>query len=201
MIQEVKPSQSHTIVVTGVGQAFAQPCQATVILGVSTTAPTASDAVKRNSSSMNSVMAVIRQMGIPESEIETSTFNLRPQYSRRQQSERRLVGFNVISLTRVTTASTRVSELLDKAVEAGANQINTITFTFQREKRKELEAEARRKAVADAQRKAEIIASSLGVNIVGVINAIEGNAPSSLVRMRSTLSESPPISPSSEAVL
>jgi uncharacterized protein YggE len=139
-------------------------------------------------------------MGIAESEIKTSTFTLRPQYSHRQQTERRLIGFNVTNLARVTTTSTQVSELLDKAVEAGANQINTITFTIQREKRYELEAEARRKAVSDARKKAEIIASSLGVNIVSVVSAIEGGASQPLVRT-SMLSESPPISPPSEVAV
>jgi uncharacterized protein YggE len=198
MIQGPHPSQFHTIVVTGVGYAFAQPLQATVILGVSTTASRASKAVKSNSRTMNQVMTAMRQMGIAASAIETSTFTLRPQYSRGQRAERRLIGFKVILLAKVMTANTQVSELLDKVVEAGANQINSISFTFPRDKHLELAAEARRTAVADARAKAETIAASLGVNIIGVVSAIEGSAPPPLVRTRS-LSESPPISPPTEA--
>lgn len=200
MIQGPNSTQPHIIMVTGVGHAFAQPRQATVILGVSTTAPTASKAVKSNSRAMIQVMAAMQQIGIAESAIETSTFTLRPQYSRHQRTERRLIGFEVTLLATVTTASTHVSELLDKVVEAGANQINSISFTFPREKHYELEAEARRTAVSDARAKAETIASSLGVNIIGVVSAIEGSAPPPLVRTRA-LSESPPISPPSEAAV
>lgn len=200
MTSEQNASHSHVIEVTGVGHAYAQPLLATVILGVSTTASTASQAVKNNSQAMAQVMAAIQQLGISDTEIETSTYTLRPQYSRGQQTERRLIGFEVTFLAKVTTSTTQVSALLDKAVEAGANQINLISFTFPRKKRLELEGTARRVAVADAQAKAKTIASSLGVKIIGVMNAIEGVVSSPLVRTRA-LSNQPPISPPSEAAV
>lgn len=197
-------SHPHAIVVTGVGQAFAQPTQATVFLGVSTTAPTASEAVAHNSRVMHQVIAAMHHIGIAETEVATATFTLRPQYSRRQQTERRLVGFDVTQLVRVTLASTRVSDVLDTAVKAGANQINTIAFDLPREAHRALEAEARRNAVADARAKAETIATSLGVTIIGVTSAIEGGAslPSpSAFRGVATLAEAPPITPPSEATV
>lgn len=200
MTSKQNPSPSHTIEVTGIGHVFTQPLLATVIMGVSTTASTASQAVKSNSQAMTQVMAAIQQMGIPDTAIETFTYTLRPQYSRGQRTERRLTGFEVTLLTQVTTTTNQVSALLDNAVEAGANQINSISFTFPREKRHELEIEARRTAVADAQAKAQTIASSLGVNIIGVANAIEVGAPSPIVRTRA-LSTQPPISPPSEAAV
>ena len=200
MTSEQKPSHSHVIEVTGVGHVYAQPILATVILGVSTTASTASQAVKSNSQAMAKVMAAIKQLGIADTEIETSTYTLRPQFSRGQRTERRLIGFEVTLLTKVITLTAQVSALLDKTVEAGANQINSISFTFPRKKRVELEVEARRIAVADAQAKAKTIASSLGVNIIGVTSAIEGGISSPSVHTRA-LSNQPPISPPSEAVV
>jgi uncharacterized protein YggE len=186
MTSKQNPSHSHTIEVTGIGHVFTQPLLATVIMGVSTTASTASQAVKSNSQAMTQVMAAIQP--------------LRPQYSRGQRTEQRLTGFEVTLLTQVITMTNQVSALLDNAVAAGANQINSISFTFPREKRHELEIEARRTAVADAQAKAQTIASSLGVNIIGVANAIEVGAPSPIVRTRA-LSTQPPISPPSEAAV
>lgn len=198
MISEQNPLQPHTIEVTGFGHAYAQPLLATVILGVSTTASTASQAVKSNSQAMTQVMAAIQQLGNADTEVETSTYTLRPQYSRGQQTERRVIGFEVTLLTKVTTSTARVSALLDKAVEAGANQINSISFTFPRKKHHQLEVEARRIAVADAQMKAKTIASSLGVNIIDVMSAIEGGVSSPLIRTRALVNQ-PPISPPSEA--
>ena len=119
MTSEQNPSHSHAIEVTGVGFVYAQPLVATVILGVSTTASTASQAVKNNSQAMAKVMAAIQQLGIADTEIETSTYTLRPQFSRGQRTERRLIGFEVTLLTKITTSTMQVSALLDKAVEAG----------------------------------------------------------------------------------
>lgn len=200
MTSKQNTSQTHVIEVTGVGHAYAQPLLVTVILGVSTTASTASQAVKSNSQAMAQVMAAIQQLGIADTEIETSTYTLRPQYSRGQPTERRLIGFEVTLLTKVTTSTAQVGALLDKTVEAGANQINSILFTFPRKKRHELEVEARRIAVADAQAKAKTIASSLGVNIIGVKSAVEGRISSPAVHTRA-LSNQPPISPPSEAAV
>lgn len=200
MTSKQNTSQTHVIEVTGVGHAYAQPLLVTVILGVSTTASTASQAVKSNSQAMAQVMAAIQQLGIADTEIETSTYTLRPQYSRDQPTERRLIGFEVTLLTKVTTSTAQVGALLDKTVEAGANQINSILFTFPRKKRHELEVEARRIAVADAQAKAKTIASSLGVNIIGVKSAVEGRISSPAVHTRA-LSNQPPISPPSEAAV
>lgn len=197
-------SQQHVIAVNGVGHAYAKPTQATVFLGVSTTESTASKAMAKNSQMMHQVMAAMRNIGIAESAIATTTFSLRPQYSRGQRKTRQLIGFEVTQLVKVTVASTRVSELLDATVTAGANQINTIAFNLPRETQHALEADARRHAVADARAKADLLASSLGVNIIGVVSAVEGGVsrpPPGMLRSLSAVSKSPPISAPSETAV
>ena len=194
--------QPHIIAITGVGQAYAKPTQATVFLGVSITESTASKAMGKNSLMMHQVIAAMQNIGIADTDIATTTFTLRPQYSRGQRTKRQLTGFEVTQLVKVTTISARVSELLDTAVTAGANQINTITFNLPQETQHTLETEARRNAVADARAKADLIASSLGVNIIGVVSAIENRAPRppGMVRSMSAVSESPPIAVPSEMI-
>ena len=200
-------SKLRTIVVTGIGQASAQPNKAVFVLGVSTMATTASDALNINSSSMNRVMDAIKQTCIKETDIETSMFTLRPRYTHSRDGgpeDRRLVGYEVVHLVRVLTERNEVSKVLDRAVEAGANRINPISFTFQKEKLQELRIEARQNAVSDARARADIIATSLGVNIVGVASAIEDAYPTPPRRpygegMALRTSVRPPISPPSEA--
>ena len=173
-------SKLRTIVVTGMGQALAQPDRAVLVLGVSTLATTASDALNTNSTSMNRVMDAIKQTGVKETDIETSMFTLRSRYTHPRVGgleERRLVGFEILHLIRVLTERNEVSKVLDKAVEEGANRITPISFTFQKERLQELRIEARQNAVSDARAKADIIATSLGVNVVGVASAIEDSYP------------------------
>ena len=180
MEKQYRESKLRTIVVTGIGQASAQPNRAASVLGVSTMAATASDALNNNSKSMNRVMDAIKQTGIKEKDIDTSRFTLRPRYTHQRggkSEDRRLVGFENIHLIRVLTERNEVSKVLDKAVEAGANQIINISFAFKKEKLQELRIEARQNAVSDARVKADIIATSLGVNIIGVASAIEDAYP------------------------
>lgn len=199
-----KTSQSHIIAVNGIGLAYAQPTQATVFLGVSTTESTASKAMATNSQLTHQVIAAMRNLSIAETDIATTTFTLHPQYSRNQRTKRHLTGFEVTQLVKVTVTSSQVSELLDTAVTAGANQINTIAFNLPREMHQSLAAEARRNAVADARAKADLIASSLGVNIIGVVSAVEGGVsrpPPDMLRSLSAVSTRPPISAPSETAV
>jgi len=201
-------SKLRTIVVTGMGQALAQPDRAVLVLGVSTLATTASDALNTNSSSMNRVMDAIKQTGVEETDIETAMFTLRPRYTHPRPGgpeERRLIGFEILHLVRVLTERNEVSNVLDKAVDAGVNRITPISFTFQREKLQELRREARQNAVSDARAKADVIATSLGVHIVGVASAIEDTSPRPPRRpygdgmLRARVGS--PISPPSEAAV
>jgi len=51
--------------------------------------------------------------------------------------------------------------------------VETVYFTFTKDKLEELNTLARQRAVGDARAKAETVASSLGVKIVGVAGAVE----------------------------
>jgi uncharacterized protein YggE len=199
----------HTIVVTGIGQASAQPNRAVLVFGVSTTSPTASDALTTNSTSMTRVMDAIKQTGIQDADVETSRFTLHPRYEHprfRGPEDRRLVGFEVVHLVRVLTEGNEVSKVLDKAVDAGANRINNVSFTFHKDKLQELRIDARRNAVSDARAKADVIAASLGVTIIGVGSAVEDTYPRPPRRpyeegMALRTRVGSPISPPSEATV
>jgi uncharacterized protein YggE len=55
MEKQYRESKLRTIVVTGIGQASAQPNKAASVLGVSTMAATASDALNNNSKSLKNI--------------------------------------------------------------------------------------------------------------------------------------------------
>lgn len=163
--------QLRTIIVTGLGNASAKPDKAELRLGVSTQATKAMEALTKNAESMNRVIETLKNMGIPERDIETLHFTLRPKYEPRRE---KLVGLEAIHILRVTTTNLdRVGEIIDKAVEAGVNRVDVAIFTFKREKLEELKKLARQRAVMDAKDKAETIANALGVKTVGIASAVE----------------------------
>ncbi len=202
-------SKSRTIVVTGIGQASAQPNRAMLGLGVSTMATTASDALNANSSSMNHVLDAIKQAGIDKTDIETSRFTLHPRYThprRGEPEDMQLVGFEVVHMVRVLTERNEVSKVLDAAVDAGANRVINVSFAFHKERLQELRRDARQNAVSDARTKADVIATSLGITIVGVASAIEDPSPRPPQRpypegVRRRISAASPIAPPSEAAV
>lgn len=164
-------NQIRTIAVSGSGRASARPNQAEISLGAVTEATTATEALAKNAGSMNHVIGALRAMGIPEGNIETTRFSLYPKYSSYGVT---ITGFEATHIIRVTTTNLGgVGQIIDKAIEAGANRVEGVYFTFTKDKIEELNILARQRAVEDAKVKAETIAKSLGMKIVGVASATE----------------------------
>lgn len=168
-IEPSQGAQPRTIVVAGLGRAAARPNLAGLRLGVATQATTAAEALAQNAESMGRVIEAMKAMGIPEEDIETARFSLYPRYSRET-----LIGFEAAHILELTTTDLdRVGRLIDGAVGVGANRVETVYFAFTEGRIEELSSLARQRAVEDARAKAEAIASSLGVRIVGIASAVE----------------------------
>jgi len=172
VVEQGEGTQLKTIVVAGLGIAVGKPNQAVLSLGATTEASTASEAVAKNGEIMNEVIDALKAV-IPEKDIETASFSLYPRYS--YDGRETIVGFEATHMLKVTTADMeKVGQFIDKAVDAGANRVEGVYFTFTQDKLAELNTLARQRAVDDARAKAETVADSLGVKIVGVASAIEG---------------------------
>lgn len=171
IVEQGEGTQLKTIVVSGLGVAAGKPNQAVLSLGATTEAYTASEAAAKNAEIMNKAIDALKAMGIPEKDIETASFSLYPRYSYEGME---IVGFEATHMLRVTTADLeKVGQCIDKAVQVGANRVEGVYFTFTKDELADLNTLARQRAVEDARVKAETIANSLGVKIVGVASAIE----------------------------
>jgi len=163
-------AQLKTIVVSGLGRAAGKPNQAELRLGATTQADNAMGAETKNSEIMNKVIDALKAY-IPEKDIETAYFSLYPRYSSYGET---IIGFEATHMLKVTTTDLEsIGKLIDVAIDAGANRVEGVYFTFTKDKMEELNTLARQSAVADARAKADIVASSLGVKIVGVAGAVE----------------------------
>ena len=164
----------HTISMTGHGEIRSQPDMAQVTAGVTTTAPTAAQALSANSARMKGVFAALEKLGVPQKNIQTSNFFVSPQYSNGDNNApRRLTGYQVNN--DVTARLEDVNKLggaLDALVAAGANQINGISFSIQNDA--PLLEKARAQAIADARLRAETYAQAAGVTLGPVLSISEG---------------------------
>lgn len=170
----------NTINVTGTGIAEGKPDSVEMEIGVITEVSKdvgADEATERNSSSINEVIESLKEEGVEEEDIETSRYNLSVQreYKDRGEDRREITGYRVVHTLSIETSDTeKAGKLIDIAVDSGANEVGGIQFIFSEEKAGEIETNARGKAAEDARDKAEVIADSLGVEIIGVSEVTEG---------------------------
>ena len=175
-----------TISVNGNGKISAVPDLAEINVGVATQAPTAQQALAANSEAMTTLQALLKERGVAAKDVQTTQIQVNPQYSQprpqrpgQPQAEfvPRIVAYRVDNSVQVTSRQiAKLGALLDALVQAGANQIHGIQFRVGEPEK--LLDEARKRAMADARRKAELLAGEAGVVLGSPVSIQEeGAAP------------------------
>jgi len=171
------------ISVTGEATVSVAPDQAQIDGGVTSDAKTAREASDANNAAMGKVLLALKGAGIEEKDYQTSRLSLQPQFAAPKAAERTpgIVSFRASNRVTVKIRDvTKVANVIDVLVGAGANEIGGINFTVTQAS-KHLD-EAREKAIADARRKAEIYAKAAGVTLGEPISISEEGAPAPMFR-------------------
>ena len=171
---ETRPTRS--IEVTGEARVDVPPDLALADFGVVTQAETAEAAARENSLRMERVVAVLRKAAGADAQISTGAYSIRPVYTTpKERTEPRITGYNVSNTVHVRTKGlARFGALIDAAVQAGANQVQRLTFTLSDDSEPRRTALAR--AAAQARDKAQSIAAALGLNVGRVQSVVEQDA-------------------------
>lgn len=154
------------LTVTGEGRVEAAPDMATISLGVTAEARTAAEAIRANSAAMQAVFARLQDAGIAERDLQTSNFSVNPRWERTTTTNAapRIAGFvaqNMLTV-RVRDLAT-LGGTLDAVAQDGANAFSGLSFGLQNPE--PLQDAARAAAVADARRKATLLAEAAGVTL------------------------------------
>ena len=162
----------HTISVTGSGKVTVVPDMATIRLGVVVEKPTAKAARQAAATSMTAIVAAIRALGIADKDIATATVSLSPAYNYPTNGTPVVRGYQLTNSVTVTVRDlTKLSDVLDNSVAAGATSVDGVSFDVA--DRTAAEAQAREAATKDARTKADTYAKGLGVGITGVASVSE----------------------------
>ena len=171
-----------TLNASGEGFVMVVPDIAIVSIGVTSRADTARAALDQNNADTAAVIGTIREAGVADKDIATSGFSVSPVYEERPPRADesgaivempKIVGYQVSNEVRVTVRDIGASgALLDKVVSAGANQISGIAFDVANPQAPS--DEALKNAIADARRKAVLMAEAAGVRIVRVLDVSGG---------------------------
>lgn len=197
-----------TLTVSGTGVVSTAPDTATLRIGVETQAETAAAALADNSRLAQSVIDTLKRQGVADKDIQTANFSVYPVYDDAYRSQSgseapKVVGYRV---TNQVVARIRglddLGALLDATVSGGANRIDGLVFGLEDDAA--AADEARRRAVAEAVRKAGVYAEAAGVTLQRIRSIDEGGGgpvPMRDVAFRAQAAEAPaPVAPGETTV-
>lgn len=174
--QEVTPypSREKTISVSGTATTSAKPDQLNISFGVETQEKTAKEALDSNSIQMNDVISAIKQAGISESEISTSSFNIYPVYESYEDKQtgrwtQEIVGYGVSNIVNVQTSKLdSAASIIDNSVNAGVNRVDNVYFSLSSATQQKLKDKLLEQAIINAKTRAEKALTPLDYQIIGV---------------------------------
>lgn len=177
------------------------PDIATIGAGVTTMAPTATEALRQNSAEMQKVIARIKALGIADKDIQTTGINLNAQYDYDQATMRQVFrGYQAAN--RVSVILRKIDDagrVLDALVEAGANDLNGPSFALENDDA--AKDAARKRALERAQARAKAYADMLGyknARVLAIAESIEGRGPMpemSMMKISADVAAAPPVQP------
>jgi len=165
------------ISVTGEATVSVPPDLAQIEGGVSSDAKTAREASEANNAAMAKALQALKAAGIEEKDIQTSRLSLQPQSApNRSGPSPTIVGYHASNRVTIRLRDvTRIANVIDTLVGAGANDIGGVNFMVSQASK--LLDQAREQAVADARRKAEIYAKAAGVTLGAPLSISEEGSP------------------------
>jgi len=157
----------RTLDVTGQGKLTIKYDTAQITLGVSDLVETATGAYQSMGKKMDTVAKALMETGVKEDDIKTGYISLNAEYDWNKEGGQTLRGYRANNTITITTQKLdTVADLIQIAVDAGANTMQGVQFTV-----KDTDAllnQALDLAVADAKAKGERVAKALGTEIAGV---------------------------------
>jgi hypothetical protein len=166
----------RVVTVNGSGEVAAQPDIARVTLGVEARKPTLAEARAEVAAAVERILGLTRSLKIDPKQVNATALQVQPEYRWNDKDRKRvLLGYFVARQVQVEVRDLdQLGPLLERAIDAGANQVGEPQLDSSR--RKELEREALAKAVKDAQANAEVLARAAGVTLgpARTLNAATG---------------------------
>ena len=102
---------------------------ATFVVGVQQQAGTAADALSQDNAKMAAVIGALKKGGVGDKDLTTQNLSVYPQYAGGPNQAPRITGFQASDMLQVrVTDVAKVGPLIDTAMAAGANQINSVSF-------------------------------------------------------------------------
>ncbi len=169
----VEAASSRTITVIGEGTVKVKPDIAQANIGVEVIGPDVKQVSSEAAQAMDNLLAALKAQGIAETDIQTSYYNVWVERPYSPQGEPGGEAFYHVNNNVMVTIRDldKVATTLGAAIEAGANNINSVNFSVADPN--PLRSEAREKAVDNALAEAQELAALHGVEVGQVVSISE----------------------------
>ncbi|MCQ1538877.1 DUF541 domain-containing protein [Methanocalculus taiwanensis] len=162
-------SNERVINTQGTGTITTTPDRVEISVAVMTEHADVRAAQRENAVKMNTVMNALKNAGITSDDIKTtgySIYQVTKDGSSVFPTERQAQVYRVTNTLMITLKdTTKAGDIIDIAIENGANNVNYISFTLSDEKQASFRAEALKEAVAQSRSDADVVAASLGLSV------------------------------------
>ncbi|ACM57874.1 SIMPL domain-containing protein [Halorubrum lacusprofundi] len=170
-----KSTLDRNIEVTASGEATAEPDRATIQVAVTATGNDSAAVRDELAAGDEAVRAALTDWGLDEDDIRTDQYDVRESYETRENPERteyQGVHRYAIALDDVDA----VGEVIDVAIDAGADEVQRIEFGLSEEREREVRETAIENAMANAEGDATVLADSSGLELAGAYSVSTANA-------------------------
>lgn len=166
--QRTDAQMSDTITVSGSGTVQAEADRAVVRVAVVSSGNDVGDVRADLSDNAQSMREALAETGIDEGQIRTAYYDISSQDRRRGPGgdEADYRGLHAFEITVEDPDS--VGEVIDTAVEGGANEVDGVEFTLSQDRREQLRQDALEDAMDDARGEASTVAGAEDLSIEGV---------------------------------
>lgn len=174
MPAKANETPSGTIVVSGTGRVAVEPDIADLRLGVAVSRPTVDAARSEAARLMDAILGAVHLAGVAPKDVRTALLSVQPRYDYRESRAPALTGYELANVVEVTVRDlTKLGDVVDGTLAAGATSMDGLSFRVAEPA--PAEAEARRRAMAEAGARADVLADAAGLTIEGVVDIVEGS--------------------------
>ena len=194
-----------TLTVRGVGETTIMPDTAHMRFAVETRATTAQRALRQNSRDVRRILRLVRDAGIPASDIQTANISVNAVYQDRRNNASddipKVIAFDVRNTLTITVKQVDdMGRILSEVVNAGGNRLDHIWFS-NRNSASAL-TQARQLAVRDARRRARTYAKAANMTLHRLVSISEEGlaTPAPMARGRMEMAASAPVMPGEQSI-
>lgn len=171
-VSALAEEDDRVLTVTGTADVALPADGATMQLGAMTRGDSVSEAQAENDRILEAVLKALKELGVDEKDMSTNTYFVNadtPYWDRSAQVKPPETTYSVTNMLNVIIRDLEIlPQAIDVATKAGANQIYSLNFTST--KASEAYHRALRRAVEDAQEKAETLADATGKTLGEIVS-------------------------------